>query len=195
MLKEMFDAGHAGVANAFKTIVLSGGLDLKVIGADLQKSDLRNVQAQGETRIAAAAGVPPVIVGLSEGLQAATYANYSQARRRFADGTMRPLWRIAASSLETICPPPPGAYLTVDDRDIAFLREDNKDAAEIQSTNAQTIKALVDAGFEPGAVVKAVMSGDLTTIGQAHTGLYSVQLQPPGTATPAIPALTPGGLA
>jgi phage portal protein BeeE len=57
-------------------------------------------QGAGETRIAAAAGVPPVIVGLSEGLQAATYSNYSQARRRFADGTMRPLWRNAAVARE-----------------------------------------------------------------------------------------------
>jgi hypothetical protein len=82
-----------GVGNAYKTMYLGGGADATVVGADLKQLDFKVTQGAGETRIAAAAGVPPVIVGLSEGLQAATYSNYSQARRRFADGTMRPLWR------------------------------------------------------------------------------------------------------
>jgi hypothetical protein len=59
----------------------------------MKQIDFKVTQGHGETRIAAAAGVPPIIVGLSEGLEAATYSNYGQARRRFADVTMRPLWR------------------------------------------------------------------------------------------------------
>ena len=48
--------------------------DATVVGADMKQVDFKDVQGAGETRIAAAAGVPPVIVGLSEGLQAATYS-------------------------------------------------------------------------------------------------------------------------
>jgi phage portal protein BeeE len=97
--KELFDEGHAGLANAYETMFLGGGADAKVVGSDLKQIDFKVTQGHGETRIAAAAGVPPIIVGLSEGLDSATYSNYAQARRRFADMTMRPLWRNAAGSL------------------------------------------------------------------------------------------------
>jgi phage portal protein BeeE len=177
---EAFRKGNEGLANAYKTMILSEGADVKLMGADLRQLEFKVTQGAGETRIAAAAGVPPVIVGLSEGLQAATYSNYGQARRRFADGTMRPLWRNIAGSLETIVPPPAsGARLWYDDRDIAFLKEDRKDDAEIQQANAIAIKTLTDAGYEAASVVDAVTSGDLTRL--KHTGLFSVQLQPPGS--------------
>ncbi len=87
-----------------------------------------------------------------------------------------------AGSLETIIPPPGGSRLWYDDRDIAFLREDRKDAAEIQQIKAQSIRQLVDAGYEPESVVKAVEAEDMGLL--KHSGLYSVQLQPPNSATP-----------
>ena len=131
------------------------------------------------TRIAAASGVPPIIVGLSEGLAAATYSNYSQARRRFADLTMRPLWRNFAGSLETIVPAPPGSRLWYDDRDIPALIEDKKDLAEVQQAAAASIGRLIDSGFEADSVVRAVSANDMTLL--KHTGLFSVQLQAPGS--------------
>jgi len=182
---EVMKTEHQGVANAYKTLYLGGGADVKVIGADLKQMDFSQVQGHGETRIAAAAGVPPVIVGLSEGLQAATYSNYGQARRRFADGTMHPLWQNATGSLVPIVPPPPAdgrsaARLWYDARDVAFLREDRMDAANIQGRQATTIRTLVDAGYEPDAVVAAVQAEDYGLLKGRHTGLFSVQLQPPG---------------
>lgn len=174
---DTFAKNHDGLANAYKTIYLGGGAKVEVVGKDLQQIDFKMTQGAGETRIAAAAGVPPVIVGLSEGLQAATYSNYGQARRRFADQTMRPLWRNFAGSLQTIVPPPPGAELWYDDRDIPALREDQKDAAEIQGRRAGSIRQLIDAGYDPASVVKAVQADDFSLL--QHTGLYSVQLQPP----------------
>jgi len=121
--------------------------------------------------------VPPVIVGLSEGLQAATYSNYGQARRRFADNTMRPLWRNMAGSLEDIVPAPSGSRLWYDDRDIQALAEDKKDLAEVRTLAAQQIGRLLDAGWESESVKEAVMTGDWSRL--VHTGLFSVQLQPP----------------
>jgi hypothetical protein len=175
-LEEKFRKGHEGVARAYKTLFMGGGADVKTVGADFRQMDFKSTQGAGETRIAAAAGVPPVIVGLSEGLQAATYSNYGQARRRFADGTMRPLWRNVAGSLSTLVDVPADARLWYDDRDIPFLQEDQKDQADIQQTHAATIRALVEAGFVPDDVVQAVLSGDLSRL--EHTGLFSVQLQP-----------------
>jgi phage portal protein BeeE len=176
---ELFEERHVGPLNAYRTLYLGGGSDAKIVGNTLEQIDFKVVQGATETRIAAAAGVPPVIVGLSEGLAAATYANYGQARRRLTDGTMRPLWRNAAGSLQTLVPRLPDAELWYDDRDIAFLQEDQMDDATIKQTQAATIKSLIDAGYKPDSVVNAVANGDFSLL--VHTGLYSIQLQPPGT--------------
>lgn len=183
--KAKMDAEHRGHHNAYKTLYLGGGADVTVVGKDFKELDFKNVQGMGETRIAAAAGVHPVIVGLSEGLQgsALNAGNYGQARRRFADGTMHPLWADAAGTLEPLLPVPPGARTWYDARDVPFLREDRRDAAEIQFRKAATIRQLVDAGYEPETVVAAVDAEDMTLL--VHSGLYSVQLQPPGTEAPA----------
>jgi phage portal protein BeeE len=176
---EAFKQKHEGVSNAYKTAFLGGGAQPIPIGSDMRQIDFKIVQGAGETRIAAAAGVPPVIVGLSEGLDAATYSNYSQARRRFADGTMRPLWRNVAGSLATIITVPGASELWYDDRDIPFLQDDMMDRAKIQQSQAGTINTLIIAGYEPVSVVDAVVSGDFSRL--THTGLFSVQLQPAGT--------------
>lgn len=179
---EEFKIHHEGAANAYRTLFLGAGADATVVGSDFQQVDFKNVRGHGETRIAAAAGVPPIVVGLSEGLEAATYSNYGQARRRFADGTMRPLWGLMADALATIVPVPSGSRLYYDDRDIPFLQEDVKDEADIQEVQARTIRTLVDGGFTPESSVSAVMNGDMTML--QHTGLFSVQLQEPGAAAP-----------
>jgi phage portal protein BeeE len=178
---------HAGAHNAFKTLYLGGGADVTPTTFDLRALDFKAVQGGGESRLASAAGVPPVIVGFSEGLAGSSLnaGNYASSRRRFADGTLRPLWRNAAGSLATIIDVPSDAQLWYDDRDISFLREDRKDAAEIQQTKASTIRQLVDAGYVPDTVVAAVEAEDMTLL--RHSGLYSVQLQPPGSDQQAEP--------
>ena len=179
---KLFKQDHEGSRNAFKTLFLGGGADTAVVGNSLKDSSFTDVQGKGELRIASAAGVPPIIVGLAGGLDAATYSNYGQARRAFSDLTMRPLWRTAAGSLQTITQTPENARLWYDDRDIPFLQEDMKDAADIQSVQSQAIRTLIDAGYEAPTVIEAVVAGDFTRL--KHSGLYSVQLQPPGTQKP-----------
>lgn len=184
---EKFREDHEGQRNAYKTLFLGAGMDATVVGANLQQIEFKTSQGGGETRIASAAGVPPIIAGFSEGLAAATYANYGQARRAFADVTMRPLWRNVAGSMARIISVPVGAELWYDDRDISFLQDDMKDAAEVSQMKATAMKTLVDAGYDPGSVVQAVESGDLTLL--THSGLVSVQLQPPGI----VPVPGPNG--
>jgi hypothetical protein len=190
-----FKKGQEGVDKAYKTLFLGGGTTAQVVGANMRQIDFKTTQGSGETRIAAAAGVPPIIVGLSEGLESATYSNYGQARRRFADGTMRPLWRDAAHSLATVIDVPSDSELWYDDRDIPFLQEDVQDEATIQSANASTVRTLIEAGYEPQSVITAVTSGDLTLL--KHTGYVSVQLQKPGEggSSPAPPVPSSNGAA
>lgn len=178
------NSAHQGTQNAYRTIYLGAGADVTVVGADLKQLDFKTTQGAGETRIAAAAGVHPTIVGLSEGMQGSSLnaGNFGQARRLFAEGTLSTLWRNAAASMSTLVPPPPGSELACDTRDVPFLREDQKDAAEIQQVKAQTIRSFIDAGFVPDSVVAAVDADDRSLL--VHSGLYSVQLQPLGMEQP-----------
>lgn len=179
---DVFEQEHAGVMNAYRTMYLLGGADAVAVGKDLQQMDFKATQGAGETRIAAAMNVHPTIVGLSEGLQGSSLnaGNFSATRRLQADKMLRPAWRNMAGSLETIVPPPSGSRLWYDERDVPFLREDVKDAAEIISTQATSMRTLGDGGWDQDAVVDAVTSGDLRRLAGSHTGMVPVQLQVPG---------------
>ena len=193
--KELFDAvvaayrqGHEDPTNAGKAWFVQAGFDPTVVGSNLQQLDFKATQGAGETRIAAASGIHPVIVGLSEGMQGSSLnaGNFDAARRLTADKTLRPLWRNVSGSLEWLVSTPQvdagRAELWYDERDIAFIQADEKDAADVQFVKAQTIEALIRAGYDPSIVADAVEAGDLT--GLAHTGLVSVQLQEPGAEQP-----------
>jgi hypothetical protein len=183
-----FQEKYAGSDNAGKTLQLYPGADATVVGANMKDIEFKELRGGGETRIAAAAGVPPVIVGLSEGLAAATYSNYGQARRRLADGTAHPLWQSMSGSMARIVKPPrPDVRLWYSTRDVPFLREDEKDAATIQTLRATTINTLVTAGYTPVSVIAAVEANDFGLL--VHSGLFSVQLQQVGSQPP--PALVP----
>lgn len=182
---KMMDEQYGGSWNAYKTMHLYPGADATVVGANMEQVQFHAVQGHGETRLAAAGRVPPIVVGLSEGLEAATYSNYGQARRAFADMLLHPLWGDAAGSFGTLMDPAiqrmpqsQGVRLWYDPRDVPLLREDGKQAAEIQQIQAATIRNLVDGGYTPDSAKRAVLSGDFSLL--EHTGMFSVQLQPPG---------------
>lgn len=183
-VSEMDDA-HKGVANAYKTLYTAGGADVTVIGANMQQMDFSSVQGKGETRIANLAGVPPVLLSFSEGMQGSSLnaGNYTAAKRNFVDTTMRDLWQNWAGSLQKMDafrPPKAKSRLWYDGRDIPFLHEDAKDRAEIQQIEAATLSSHISAGWEPETAVEALLQDDLRRL--KHTGLTSVQLVPPGTA-------------
>jgi len=172
-------ARYGGVENAFKTVILDRGADFVVVGADLAKLEYTTVQAAGESRIASAAGVPGIVIGLKEGLEAATYSNYAQAMRRFADLTARPNWRSACGALAKLVEVPADSRLWFDVGDIAALREGEKERAETFDVKASTASKLITAGYDPATVADAVESGDLSLL--VHSGLLPVQLLPAGT--------------
>jgi HK97 family phage portal protein len=180
--KEMLDRRYAGVENAYKTLVMDSGAKVQMVGADFQQMDYVNGVKSLEARIASAAGVPPIIVGLKAGLDASTYSNYSMAMRAFADHTIRPMWNSAVAALAQIVDPPKGTELWYDDRHVAALRQDKEVEANIQGVNSRTIRTYVDAGFTPESAIRAVKNSDPSML--EHTGLYSVQLQRPGADTP-----------
>lgn len=175
----MMNEASVGVDKAYKTLYTGGGADVRVVGADMRQIDFRATQGAGETRIAAAGGVPPIVVGLSEGLAAATYSNYGQAKRAYSDLFLRSQWRSFCGAIAPIIDVPEDATLWYDARDVAFLREDAKDLADTQATQAGTINTLISAGYTPETVVLAVQAEDFSLL--EHSGMMSVQLQPPGS--------------
>lgn len=180
-----FNAVHQGRKNAWQPLHLSGGADVKTLGMSLKDMDYKAVQALGETRICVAARVPAVIAGVSEGLGGSSLnqGNYGMARRQFGDGFAHPHWRMAAGTLTQLVTPPSGARLWYDATHVAFLHEDQKDLAEIQRIQAVTIRNYTDAGYTAESAVAAVVGNDPSQL--VHSGLFSVQLQPPGTNDPA----------
>jgi hypothetical protein len=193
---QKFNDAHRGADNAYKTLFLAGGADVTPLSLDFKQLDFKVTQGAGETRIAMAAGVPAVILQASEGLQGSSLnaGNFSAARRLFVDSTMRDLWAKAAASLQVLVTPPrDGVSLWYDDRDIPFLREDEKDAADIQFVQAQTLRQLLDAGYEPDSAVAALQARDPSLL--RHSGLFSVQLQPAGSMSTLGAAPTNGDAA
>jgi phage portal protein BeeE len=181
--KEIFEAEHVGVLNAYKTVYLGGGADATVVGKDFQQLEFAVTQGKAESRLASCAGVPPSWVGFSEGLQGSSLnaGNFTAARRRFGDGTMQHMWMNVAASLEILVRRPSvGVYLWFATKGIPFLHMDAKDAAEVQATEAQTITALVRDGFTAQSAILAVQNHDWSRL--VHTGRVSVQLQTPGEA-------------
>ena len=182
---QTFEKKHRGATNAFKTMYLGGGMTVTPVGNNFRDMAYKELAGTAETRIAAVIGMHPVIVPFSEGLAGSSMnaGNYGAAKRSTSDITLRYLWPNMCGSLETIVPPPAGTRLWYDQRSIPFLQADVTDQATVMQANAETIARLVNEGFTPASVVDAVTSGDMNRL--VHTGLVSVQLQPPGVSLPA----------
>lgn len=177
---ERFQAKFGGPENGFKTAILDEGADLTVVGNSFEQMAFTAVQAAGENRIAAAGGVPAIVAGLKEGLDAATYSNYGQAMRAMADLFARPQWRSAAACLSKLVDVPAGARLAVDVSGIAALREGEKERAETAQVQSLAMGELIRVGYVPDTVAAAVMSGDFALL--KHTGAIPTALYPDGKA-------------
>jgi phage portal protein BeeE len=188
-IQQTIESRHGGVDNAFRTMVLDEGADVSVIGNSFEQMSFATVQAAGENRILVASGVPGIVIGSKEGLMAATYSNYEQAMRRFADLTMRPLWRSACASLQQLVTPPAGSRLWFDVSDIAALRQGEKERADTVLVQAQSISEFVKFGYDPASAVEAVSSSNLALL--KHPGPpIQIMTEVPKASPPA--AVLPG---
>jgi phage portal protein BeeE len=163
-LRDRMAARYGGVDNAFKTLVLDEGADATTIGNSFEQMAFSTVQAAGENRILVASGVPGIVVGTKEGLMAATYSNYAQAMRRFADITMRPLWRSVCACLSKLVAVPAGNRLWFDVSDIAALRQGEKERADTMLVQAEAIAQFTKFGFDPMSAVDAIAAGNLALL-------------------------------
>jgi phage portal protein BeeE len=192
-LVEEMEARHAGVANAYRTLYLTAGADVTVVGSSLRDLDLEAVQGSHETRISILSRVPAALLGISKGLSGSSLnaGNLAMTRRIFSDTWVYPALQDMASSLAPLVNVPADAELWFDTGDMPILREDAMDAANIEAVKAVTITNYVKEGFTPDSAIAAVRAQDVTLL--KHSGLVSVQLQPPGSFLPGMgPAIPPG---
>jgi HK97 family phage portal protein len=187
-IKERWQARFGGPAGAGGTVVLDEGADLSIVGSSFKDMDYDVVQSAGEARIAAAAGVPAIVAGLSRGLDAATYSNYEQALKAFGNGTMAFLWQSVSAALAPLVNVPEGSRLWYDVSGIPALRDGEAERAATMQMMAQTASTLLTAGYESESIIDALTSGDMNLL--RHTGMVSVQLYKPGAPQDAtVPAV------
>ncbi|MFF4547270.1 phage portal protein [Streptomyces sp. NPDC001406] len=86
--KEKFGGTRRG-----EPAVLQTGMDVKVLGLDLQALEFPDLRTISESRICMAFGVPPILVGAKVGLDRSTFSNAAEARRSFWEETILPLQR------------------------------------------------------------------------------------------------------
>src|SRR5690606_20778875 len=161
--REALESSSSGVSNAFRTLYLYSGSDAIPVGQGLGEVQFPKIQGAGETRIAINSRVPAVILQIAEGLSGSSLnqGNYGMARRQMADGLLRPNWRSFFSALgQLVRPSQDDSELWFDESAVSFLREDEKDAAEIMSRKASAARQFIEAGFEPDSVVAAVAAND-----------------------------------
>lgn len=77
---------------------LGGNAKIEIMNP-LKDMDWPGLTGLSETRICAAAGVPPILIGARAGLDRSTYSNYEQAKKAFYLSTMAPLWEDIADDL------------------------------------------------------------------------------------------------
>lgn len=177
---------HGGSQNAYKNMFLGGAVgNVQIVGSENAALGLKDIQGGYEARIASRARVPAVVLGIREGMagSALNSGNYAQTRRLWADGWFTPTVQGLCASVERVMHPAPDAELWYDSTEVLFLQEDQKDKADIQNTKAAAIRQLTDAGYDPLSVIDAIENDDYSLL--RHSGLYSVQLQPPGATQPA----------
>jgi HK97 family phage portal protein len=89
-----------GYENRGNVGILTAGATLQQFGFSPEQLNLRALHDVPETRIASVMGVPPIVAGLSVGLQQAqNYASLKQIREQFTEVTVIPNWRFDEARL------------------------------------------------------------------------------------------------
>jgi phage portal protein BeeE len=161
-LMDRIAAKFGGVKNAWRPLIFDQGAE-PVLSAGLDVLDFRNVQAGGELRICAAAGVSPILIGLRAADGGETYQS---AMRQFADMHARPLWRSACAALQHLVPnvPDRGVQLWFDTSDIAALQAAETEKAQVTQVSAAAILTFIQAGMTSDSAILATNAGDLSLL-------------------------------
>jgi HK97 family phage portal protein len=175
-IRRNWHARFAGKANWQRIGVLDEDASYEQLApkmGEMAMPDLRNVT---ESRICAAFGVPPIVVGAKVGLESATYSNYAQAKESFWEETLLPAYKRAAAFFTRALSDTPdfrGMKFGFDFSEVRALADDQKEIAEVVRLRADTAGILIRAGYEANSVTEALHLPE----GLVHTGLVPVTVQ------------------
>lgn len=99
-IRERWQQTYGGFQRWTSVALLSGGLDVKQIGTNIDEMAYPELRQLTEARICSAFGVPPILIHSATGLAHATYSNYAESRRAFFEDTVQPLWSRIDGALE-----------------------------------------------------------------------------------------------
>lgn len=144
------------VGNRGRLLALPAGTKFAP-GVDVKDIDFTVLNALSETRICAALGVPPIIVGLKSGLDRSTFSNFAEAKTGFYTGGIQPLWVSVAEGLSrSAILGDPSLYFRFDFSQVKELQEDRTArvtrAVSLWNAGLATKdEARAEAGFQPVA--------------------------------------------
>jgi HK97 family phage portal protein len=189
-IRRNWHARFAGKANWQRIGVLDEDASYEQLApkmGEMAMPDLRNVT---ESRICAAFGVPPIVVGAKVGLESATYSNYAQAKESFWEETLLPAYKRAAAFFTRALSDTPdfrGMKFGFDFSEVHALADDQKEIAEVTKTRAESAAILIRAGYEPDSVSEALLLPE----GLVHTGMVPTSGAANTLNAPEVLALPP----
>jgi len=146
-----------GIKKWFQLLILNQeSAKYQALGLSQKDMEFESTRKQVESRICAAFGVPPILVGALVGLEHATYANYGVAQQSFWSETMKPLlYRIASRLTRDLLPEfattaDRRARLAFDTSGVAALQQDNTGKLEVVA------KLIAGGGFTPNQALEIV---------------------------------------
>jgi SPP1 gp7 family putative phage head morphogenesis protein len=145
--------------------------------------DFPNLRKITETRLCAVFKVPPIVAGTYAGLEQATYANYTEARKAFMQTTIIPMYRDFDTVLNRTLAPEfgPGVRVRSDISALAALAEDT-DAVWARATAALAAGGILVNDFRAEVGLDPVEGGNVF--------LWPMMLQPT-PAEPETPKIVP----
>ncbi len=153
-LKSELGDNYQGAANAGRPLLLEGGLDWKEMSFNPKDMDFIQSKNIAAREIAAAFGVPPMLLGITGDN---TYANYQEANRAFYRQTVLPLVGKAARALSVWLGPRFGGNLRLwydadqvealsYDRELLWKRVQSADFLSVNEKRAALGYAPVEGG-------------------------------------------------
>jgi HK97 family phage portal protein len=76
-----------------KPLFLTGSLEIKELGFEPRKMDLKSLRRLPEERVASVLGIPGMVLGFGAHLERSTYSNYQQAAEMAYQSFLTPLWK------------------------------------------------------------------------------------------------------
>jgi hypothetical protein len=163
-----------GGRNRGRPAFLQMGMDVEVLGLNLDQLQWGDMSGITEARICAAMGVQPILVGAKVGLDRSTFANFKEAKSAFWETTLMDLQRLWFGGISTQVLP---FFLGVGRQRVA-LRWDNSDVLALQeaetdkwerATNALARGGITQNDFRQVVGLDPVPNGDVFLVGAGVT--------------------------